>query len=62
MVQFAPNCFSSRQIRPNFWPVSLGPALAKSQTMGDLGVFAKFVTTRLFAHFWSRRLRRKVVR
>ena len=62
IVRFAPNCFSSRQSRPTLWPVSLGPPLAKSQKMGDLGVFAKFVITRLCRHFWSRRLRRKVVR
>ena len=62
IVLFAPNCFSSRQSRPTFWPVSLGPPLAKSQKMGDLGVFAKFVITRLCRHFWSRRLRRKVFR
>ena len=61
MVRFAPNCFSSRQSRPTFWPVSLGPPLAKSQKMGDLGVFAKFVITRFCGHFWSRPLRRKVV-
>ena len=30
--------------------------------MGDLGVLAEFVITRLCGRFWSRRLRRKVVR
>ena len=29
--------------------------------MGDLGVLAEFVITRLCGRFWSRRLRRKVV-
>ena len=31
-----------------FWAFSLGPPLAKSQKMADLGVFAKFVITRLY--------------
>ena len=45
-----------------FGPVSLGPPLAKCQKMADLGVLARFVITPLCGHFWSRRLRRKVVR
>ena len=36
-----------------FWAFSLGPLLAKSQKMADLGVFAKFVITRLYGHLWS---------
>ena len=39
-----------------FWAFSLGPPLAKSQKMADLGVFAKFVITRLYGHLRSRRL------
>ena len=39
-----------------FWAFSLGPPLAKSQKMADLGVFAKFVITRLYGHLWSRSL------
>ena len=39
-----------------FWAFSLGPPLAKSQKMADLGVFAKFVITRLFGHLRSRSL------
>ena len=38
---------------------ALGPPFAESQKMGDL---AEFVITRLCGRFWSRRLRRKVVR
>ena len=33
-----------------FWAFSLGPPLAKSQKMADLGVLAKFVITRLYGH------------
>ena len=36
-----------------FWAFSLGPPLAKSQKMADLGVFAKFVITRLYGHLRS---------
>ena len=39
-----------------FWAFSLGPPLAKSQKMADLGVFAKFVITRLYGHLRSRSL------
>ena len=45
-----------------FGPVSPCPPLANSQKMGDLGVVAEFVITRLCGHFWSRRLRPKIVR
>ena len=37
-----------------FWAFSLGPPLAKSQKMADVGVFAKFVITRLYGHLRSR--------
>ena len=43
-------------------PVSLGPPFAKSQKTADLGVLGQFVRTRRCGHFWSRRLRQKVVR
>ena len=44
-----------------FWGFSLGPPLAKSQKMADLGVFAKFVITRLYGHIRSRSLQKKTV-
>ena len=44
-----------------FWAFSLGPPLAKSQKMADLGVFAKFVITRLYGHWRSRRLQQNAV-
>ena len=33
-----------------FWAFCLGPPLAKSQKMADLGVLAKFFITRLYRH------------
>ena len=36
-----------------FWAFSLGPPLAKSQKMADLGVLANIVITRLYGHLWS---------
>ena len=44
-----------------FWAFSLGPPLAKSQKMADLGVFAKFVITRLYGHLRSRSLQENAV-
>ena len=44
-----------------FWAFSLGPPLAKSQKMADLGVLGKFVTTRLYGHLWSRSLQQIVL-
>ena len=44
-----------------FWAFSLGPPLAKSQKMADLGVFAKFVITRLYGHLRSRSLQQNAV-
>ena len=44
-----------------FWAFSLGPPLAKSQKMADLGVLAKFVITRLYRYLWSRSLQKNVV-
>ena len=43
-----------------FWAFSLGPSLAKSQIMANLGVLGKFVITRLYGHFWSRGLPQNV--
>ena len=60
-MQFAPACFWSPYSRPSFWAVSLGPPLAKSQKMADLGVLGKFVITRLYGHFWSRGLQQNVL-
>ena len=44
-----------------FWAFSLGPPLAKSQKMADLGVLANIVITRLYGHLWSGRLQQNVV-
>ena len=44
-----------------FWAFFLGPSLAKSQKMVDLGVLGKFVITRLYGHLWSRSLQQNVV-
>ena len=44
-----------------FWAFCLGPTLAKSQKMADLGVLAKLVITRLCGHLWSRSLQQNVV-
>ena len=44
-----------------FWAFSLGPPLAKSQKMADLGVLGKFVITRFYGHFWSRGLQQNVL-
>ena len=44
-----------------FWAFSLGPPLAKSQKMADLGVLGKFVITRFYGHFWSRSLQQNVL-
>ena len=44
-----------------FWAFSLRPPLAKSQKMADLGVFAKFVITRLYGHLRSRSLQQNAV-
>ena len=44
-----------------FWAFSLGPPLAESQKMADLGLFVKFVITRLYGHLWSRSLQQNVL-
>ena len=41
---------------------SLGPPYEEFQNMADFGVFAKFVISRTWGHFWSRGLRHNVVR
>ena len=61
-MAFAQSDFFSPQVRSLFGRFSLGPPLAKSQKMADLGALAKFVITQLCGHFWSRRLRHNVVR
>ena len=43
-----------------FWAFSLGPPLAKSQKMADLGLLGKFVITRLYGHLWRRKLQQNV--
>ena len=44
-----------------FGAFCLGPPLAKSQEMADLGVLAKFVITRIYGHLWSCSLQQNVV-
>ena len=53
--------FEARIVGLLFWAFSLGPPLAKSQKMADLGVLAKFVITRLCGHLWSRSLQQNVL-
>ena len=47
IMAFAPSGFLSPQVRPLFDRFALGPPLAKSQKMADLGALAKFVITEL---------------
>ena len=61
-MAFAPSFSSALYVGLLFGQVSFGAPFAKSQKMGDLGVLAEFVITRLCGRFWSRRFRRKVVR
>ena len=60
-MQFAPGCFWSPYIRPTFLSIFPWSPLAKSQKMADLGVFAKFVITRLYGHLRSRSLQQNAV-
>ena len=53
--------FEAPIVGPLFWAFSLGPPLAKSQKMADLGVFAKFVITRLYGHLRSCSLQKNAV-
>ena len=48
--------FEARIVGLLFWAFSLGPLLAKSQKMADLGLLGKFVITRLYGHLWRRSL------
>ena len=52
--------FEARRVSLLFWAFSLGPPLAKSQKMADLGLLGKFVTTRLYGHLWRRSLQQNV--
>ena len=62
MMQFAPSFFLEAPIVGLlFWAFSLGTPLAKSQKMADLGVFRKFVITRLYGHLRSRSLQQNAV-
>ena len=53
--------FEARRVRLLFWAFFLGPPLAKSQNMADLGVLANIVITRLYGHLWSGSLQQNVV-
>ena len=44
-----------------FWAFSLGPPLAKSQKMADLGVIGKFVIIWPYGHLWSPKLQQSVL-
>ena len=55
-----PGCFEARIVGLLFWAFSLGPPLAKSQKMADLGLLGKFVITRLYGHLWRRSLQQNV--
>ena len=52
--------FEARIFGLLFWAFSLGPPLAKSQKMADLGLLGKFVITRLYRHLWRRKLQQNV--
>ena len=52
--------FEARIVGLLFWAFSLGPLLAKSQKMADLGLLGKFVITRLYVHLWRRSLQQNV--
>ena len=52
--------FEARIVGLLFWAFSLGPLLAKSQKMADLGLLGKFVITRLYGHLWRRSLQQNV--
>ena len=52
--------FEARIVGLLFWAFSLGPPLAKSQKMADLGLLGKFVITRLYGHLWRRSLEQNV--
>ena len=52
--------FEARIFGLLFWVFSLGPPLAKSQKMADLGFLGKFVIVRLYGHLWRRSLQQNV--
>ena len=52
--------FEARIVGLLFWAFSLGPPLAKSQKMADLGLLGKFVITRLYGHLWRDKLPQNV--
>ena len=52
--------FEARIVGLLFWAFSLGPPLAKSQKMADLGFLVKFVITRLHGHLWRHSLQQNV--
>ena len=52
--------FEARIVGLPFWAFSLGPPLAKSQKMADLGLLGKFDITRLHGHLWRRSLQQNV--
>ena len=53
--------FPARIVGLLFWAFSLGPPLARSQKMADLGLLGKFVITRLYGHLWRRKLQQNVL-
>ena len=60
-MQFSPGCFWSPYNRLTFLSIFHWSPLAKSQKMADLGVFAKFVITRLYGNLRSRSLQQNAV-
>ena len=52
--------FEARIVGLLFWAFSLGPPLAKSQKMANLGLLGKFVITRLYGHLWRGKLPQNV--
>ena len=52
--------FEARLVGLLLWAFSLGPPLAKSQKMANLGLFAKFVIVQLYGHLWRRSLQQNV--
>ena len=52
--------FKARIVCLHFRAFSLGPPLAKSQKMADLGFLGKFVITQLHGHLWRRSLLQNV--
>ena len=59
-MRFVPGCLWSPYSRHTFWAFSLGPPLAKSQKLANLGLLRKFVITRLQGHLWRRSVQQNV--